>query len=246
MKFQLVSDLHLDFFRKEQINFLPMQIFEYAEAEQPDALIIAGDLAEIRDPVWSSAMSFFADHYSTILYVLGNHEHYFSDRTQVQRALDQLPSHVHVLENRTMELGGLRICGSSLWFPKRNCKAKHMLNDFNVIPSFEDWVYDYHQDALNCIANSNADLVITHHAPHTGSISLQYIGHELNPFFVVDCTDLIKTLKPFVWVHGHCHSASDYVVDQTRILSNPFGYPREYFQRVNQYPPLFFDLQPAL
>jgi hypothetical protein len=32
---------------------------------------------------------------------------------------------------------------------------------------------------------------------------------------------------PTVWIHGHIHSAHDYEVGDTRIVSNPRGYPHE-------------------
>lgn len=30
-----------------------------------------------------------------------------------------------------------------------------------------------------------------------------------------------------LWVHGHMHNASDYVIGDTRVVCNPKGYPGE-------------------
>lgn len=72
-------------------------------------------------------------------------------------------------------------------------------------------------------------VVVTHHAPHPGSISPKYLGDALTPAFVSDLTDLIGRHQPDMWIHGHVHHSCDYVVPETktRIVCNPRGYGYE-------------------
>ena len=40
-------------------------------------------------------------------------------------------------------------------------------------------------------------------------------------------TELIERYQPTLWVHGHVHNSSDYLVGKTRVLCNPHGYGTE-------------------
>ncbi|BDA85424.1 phosphatase [Aureimonas sp. SA4125] len=73
-----------------------------------------------------------------------------------------------------------------------------------------------------------ATVVVTHHAPHAGSIAPQYRESVLNPAFASDLSSTIETGRPALWVHGHVHSACDYRVGDTRVICNPCGYRHEY------------------
>jgi len=66
-------------------------------------------------------------------------------------------------------------------------------------------------------------VVITHHGPHPLSVDPQYQGNALNPAFSSDLSELMG--KAALWIHGHTHSSVDYVVNGTRVVANPAGYP---------------------
>ena len=38
---------------------------------------------------------------------------------------------------------------------------------------------------------------------------------------------ILKDSKAALWVHGHIHGQSDYVLGETRVIANPRGYPGE-------------------
>ena len=40
-------------------------------------------------------------------------------------------------------------------------------------------------------------------------------------------TDYVHDLRPKLWIHGHTHDRCDYVIGDTRVIANPFGYPKE-------------------
>lgn len=66
-------------------------------------------------------------------------------------------------------------------------------------------------------------VVVTHHAPHARSVPPEHEGHELSPSYASDLTSLMG--KPDLWIHGHIHIAVDYLVNGTRVVCNPRGYP---------------------
>ena len=70
-------------------------------------------------------------------------------------------------------------------------------------------------------------VVVTHHAPHPGSVNRRWKGSSLNPAFASNLSELIELYRPALWVHGHMHDSSDYVVRDTRIVANPKGYHNE-------------------
>lgn len=70
--------------------------------------------------------------------------------------------------------------------------------------------------------NPEKTVVVTHHAPHTGSVPNGYEEHELTPAYVSDLTRLMGNSA--VWIHGHIHENADYLVKGTRVVANPRGY----------------------
>jgi predicted phosphodiesterase len=83
-------------------------------------------------------------------------------------------------------------------------------------------------------------VLITHHGVHSQSVHLKYRPNinslesalklpgensswMLNPYFVSDLPDLLK--KVDVAIHGHTHESLDYIIEKTRVITNPRGYP---------------------
>jgi hypothetical protein len=88
---------------------------------------------------------------------------------------------------------------------------------------------------------AGSTVVVSHHAPHFGSVAKgPYESDILTAAYVSDLSDVIMTgaeegadATPRktadakwdrIFIHGHIHSSSDYVVGTTRILANPHGY----------------------
>lgn len=67
-------------------------------------------------------------------------------------------------------------------------------------------------------------VVVTHHAPHPGSLAERFTDDGLSPCFVSDLSGLIHHRQPALWIHGHTHDCFDYRVEETRIVCNPKGY----------------------
>lgn len=67
-------------------------------------------------------------------------------------------------------------------------------------------------------------VVVTHHAPHPGSVHAKFADDPVTPGFVSDLSGMIERWQPDLWIHGHVHQPFDYGVGSTRIVCNPRGY----------------------
>jgi Icc-related predicted phosphoesterase len=116
MNFHLISDVHLN--------------FSDLELEGGDLLVMAGDIIEVghlRIADNAGKDTFLADRYrrfireelskyKQVIWVKGNHEHYSNSYTDThQRLLKELPAHVHLLEQDTVEIDGVLFYGATLW-----------------------------------------------------------------------------------------------------------------------------------
>ena len=99
--------------------------------------------------------------------------------------------------------------------------------------SVEDSIED-HKKMLDYIKIATADyggaprkfVVVTHHAPSALSIAECYKHDTLmNGAFHSDLTDFILDRPQIkLWMHGHMHNVSDYMLGETRVVCNPRGY----------------------
>jgi 3',5'-cyclic AMP phosphodiesterase CpdA len=66
-------------------------------------------------------------------------------------------------------------------------------------------------------------VVVTHHAPHRGSLSARYADDWASGAFVTELPETFFDV-PVLWVHGHTHQRFDYGVRSCRVVCNPRGY----------------------
>lgn len=66
-------------------------------------------------------------------------------------------------------------------------------------------------------------VVVTHHAPHRGSLSARYADDWASGAFVTELPDAFFDV-PVLWVHGHTHQKFEYQVRSCRVVANPRGY----------------------
>jgi 3',5'-cyclic AMP phosphodiesterase CpdA len=66
-------------------------------------------------------------------------------------------------------------------------------------------------------------IVVTHHAPHRESLASRFANDLASAGFINHLPMLVR--EPVaLWIHGHTHTAFDYVVNGTRVVCNPRGY----------------------
>lgn len=239
MKLQIASDLHLDFYTPGPIedfqkNFRRVFGREFMNIGNVDVLVLAGDFGPL--PLFKRLMEEVSVFYPQVVFVLGNHDfwnHSFKETSDaIDDAIDEL-NNVHWLNNDFVSFDNQRFYGGTMWFPRtenvHEILQKRHFPDFRLIKNFEADVYIDNLNFENGLKKiDEGTIVISHHLPLNQSIDPKFVGNSMNCFFLNDCSELISEKEPKIWIHGHTHSSNDYTWQKkTRVVCNPFGYPRE-------------------
>ena len=223
-----MSDLHFEFHQDGGRAFV-----RALDPSGIDALVVAGDLATA--PMLRGSLALLAEKYERVVFVTGNHEMYDSSPPEVAEirkwVIDNAPC-VTWLDKELLKFRGdpsTDIVGCTLWFPESQDARQNEdgLNDFRAIRDFKPWVYEEaKRDAEYLVDNVlEGDVVITHHLPTIQSVPERYRGDPMNAFFLHDVEEkVIRRRKPKLWIHGHTHDSCDYVIGETRVVCNPYGY----------------------
>jgi Icc-related predicted phosphoesterase len=242
VRVQIFSDLHCDVHPIKPIAVVP----------GVDLVIVAGDVCEGMLHAFE-ALRRIVPMDIPIVMVPGNHEFYrrFVPE-ELAFGLAQAPSYnLHLLSDTTVELGGVRFVGATLWtdykiFSEAN-QASVMnacangMNDHRLIGwQKKPWLRFRPQEAAMLHQQSRAYLrdvlskpfsgpsvMITHTAVHMNSVLPRYAADLITGAFVSDLEDLIRKTSPALAVHGHVHNSSDYHIGQCRVVCNPHGYGNE-------------------
>lgn len=196
MRLALYSDLHLEFSPWEPP---PLDV---------DVVILAGDISVDTHGIQWAAKAF--PGVPEVLYVAGNHEYYDYDLgllEEMQKPLwEQLG--VHFLENRCIEIAGVRFLGSTLWSSftlygkdaadAHMSAAKRSINDYWMIRAHNGRRLEprdtrkLHQASVNYLDAElskpfhGKTVVITHFAPHPRCVAPEHQGSGVSPYFVSD------------------------------------------------------------
>lgn len=231
MKIRILSDLHLEF-----ESYTPTEV-------ECDLVVLAGDIdVKARGVTWASA------HFKQpVLYVPGNHEYYGGSLGYSLGKLRVAASgtNVHVMNEDTFELDGVRFIGATMWtdyritgnVPLAEFDAMTQLVDFRKIRNksfskLKPWhIREEHNSARKFLMEEldkpypGKTVVISHHAPCALSIAERYkdkAGDHLSAAYASELSHLMDPVD--LWVHGHTHDSFDYIVGTTRVLCNPRGY----------------------
>jgi UDP-2,3-diacylglucosamine pyrophosphatase LpxH len=230
MLLHVMSDLHFEFdgdFRAPDVA--------------ADVLVLAGDIQP-----GTAGLARFADAGLPVIYVPGNHEYYghHFDETNAELRAAAKSLGIHLLDNDEAVVGGVRFLGSTLWtdfrldgelgVPRAMQAAGQLVFDFKSIRyagsallTPKDTVL-LHRQSVEWLAQKldepfpGTTVVVTHHAPHLGSIHPRWERSPINPSFASDLSHLMG--KAPLWIHGHMHDSFDYTVAGTRVVCNPKGY----------------------
>ncbi|PWB82911.1 MAG: metallophosphoesterase [Methylocystaceae bacterium] len=241
MKILILSDLHTEFVG--QCWALPEELPDF------DVCVLAGDIAGSPAKGVDFAATAPALAGKPIVYVPGNHEFYggeIENRLRVGKEAAQ-GTNVRLLDRDVVAIGGVRFVGAIAWTdyrlfgnqPLAMAHAARGLNDhvrierrgprgsLRFLPSdalarhLEDRAFI--EETL-AAPFDGATVVVTHHAPHPGSVAPRFANDPLTPAFVSDLGAVIDRFQPALWIHGHTHGCFDYRVGETRIVCNPEGY----------------------
>ena len=235
MRIHLLSDLHLEF-----ADYHPA-------VTDADVTILAGDIAPKRRGLrW--ALEVFP---GTVLYVPGNHEYYGETldrgweklRDEAVAAGDR----VRLLDGDEVTIDGVRFLGVTAWTDfelhgnsYEGRLAAEAMNDYKKIRMASGGRYrrlrtadtsTRARQARAWLADRLAEpspgptVVVTHHAPAPESVSLAVRQDVLSAAFANNWCQIMPGAD--LWCHGHTHEACDYRIGDTRVVSNPRGYPDE-------------------
>lgn len=241
MKIKFMSDLHLEFENA-------IHEFQIPKTDS-DVIVLAGDVGLSTHKYFKWVLN-QTRGIPTIL-VLGNHEHYNGEYYKtINDWRDAFrESHVHVLENQTVDIDGVMFIGATLWTDYHFCGvegetiskyiAEAMMNDHRCISIktdsrkkrfLPDDAQSMHRQSLAFFeqaitqSESKQAVVVTHHAPSRHSVAPIYKGDNLNAAFASHLDKWILKHQPAAWIHGHMHNSSDYKIGATRVVCNPRGY----------------------
>ena len=236
MKLHILSDIHVEF-----------EAFEPPEISV-DVVLLAGDIhVGTKGFEWAKAR-FLS---TPVLYVLGNHEYYGEALPKHTRRLIALSegSNVQVLENERVVIGDVVFLGCTLWTDFRlfgdpriaGYEATQKMTDYRKIrvsPEYRrlrsiDTAAEHHKSLQwlrKELEGSDPDrtVIVTHHAPSAKSLPENYAADMLSAAYASELDDFVSTCGVPLWIHGHLHSPSDYILGRTRVLCNPRGYPDEF------------------
>ena len=262
MAYDLVSDLHVDFWNSELS-------YDWNKNKTPDSVgvIIAGDIADTIDTTIAE-LNKACDVYTLVLYVDGNHEstenynrlHHTTNA--ISKAMESRENFVDLtqydfIDGKTVFIGAcgwwdFRLCEPEISFEEAtasmNCEwnpIKTMTRDQLV----QNILFQAEEDFLkikNRIEKYKNDYeicIVTHTVPHKKLVSKEYpFDRRFAPHYG---NSLFQSFfeEPSVKhaIYGHNHGAmQEAFVNHVRCLSNPRGRPKDY--KREQYKPLVVSL----
>jgi len=224
MKFQVLSDLHLEFFRKQnnKIKFLE------SLKTDCDYVLLAGDISTGNNII--DDYNLVADILGPMIFIAGNHEYYHSSFNYVNDVL-QYDIHGVFLNNKSVKVGDVTIIGGTGWNEEYSAYTAKQMNDYRVIKELKEnplnsleWcteTYNKFNDMLDI--TEGKIICLTHNAPLKSHTPKQYKGDILNIFFSNNWEKLFDYDIQY-WISGHQHASVDYTFNNTRCIENSCGY----------------------
>lgn len=257
MKFQLVSDLHLEFSNITHLLNNP---------NNADVLILGGDILVAERGDTHGFLRSIAQYYKHIVYILGNHEYYggtWEDTVPRVREIAAPFENIHVLDNQCIDIGGVTVIGSTLWTdmhaqdPLCMHQCQFALSDYRRVyvkegdrrlsPSDTVKQHKHSVEYIQQVVDTDPTrtyVVVTHHCPTLRSVHPLYANSLINGAFVSDLSKLILDRPQIkLWTCGHTHSAHWYYAGETLVVCNPRGYETATFtENANWTPNCVIDL----
>jgi len=250
MKFSLLSDVHLEFYKENKILSLINSI-KNKIAEKRDILLLAGDIGRLDSQNniknYKLFLNSLSPYFEKMFLISGNHEYYglsIYDGNEQLNLLKNYVSNLEILNNKSFVLNrsnkkSLKILGSIMW-GDTNLDYYSFINDFYEIKDFcanaNEYIYQYKQNKLwldNELNNSKDDyelIIMTHHLPSQRLSDTKYkkFSH-LNSYFCSNLDYLFDNQSIKYWIYGHTHSYFNNKLSNCHInfICNPYGYPNE-------------------
>lgn len=257
MRAWIFSDLHIGLPRSKPTLPVP----------DADVCICAGAILT-RGP--AQAVSYLGHAVSNqmpVIFVPGNADYHgraiLEGRAEALDNSVQFPN-VHFLDRAEVTVGGIRFVGATLWgddelsisprlslyIARRNArdslKIKMSLRPRRRLSAQqldelggED--RRFLKETLETTSGTPT-VVVTHHTPSRRSIAPGLLSEAPSQDGALGLEEIIVRHGPVAWIHGNLDRRNDYLIADTRVISNPRGYPD---RPVRDFDPcMIIDLQP--
>lgn len=239
-KLQFLSDIHLEFLKKENIPKLT-PVAPY--------LALLGDIGNPFQENYKLFIDTVSKQFEHVFVISGNHEYYqldedFQNMENIDKQIEQITKeykNVHYLNNKIYELGNIIILGSTLWTHTPDYMKKKVtlsMNDYRYIFQDDelittDMTNKWNDEAVIWLMEqikkfADKDIIIlTHHGPSYEMLNPIYEGDTLNCAFA---NKLDKMIQPPIkaWLSGHTHGCVDKKINSVMCMSNCLGYEDEF------------------
>ena len=252
MKFDLTSDLHLDFGGISELY--------NSSNEGSRVLVLAGDTLEVgllkeksklKDEV-VTYFKFLNDRYEKIIWIMGNHCYYHNSfihtkKNLIDRFKENCLTNFVVLEKETLEIDDTIFFGATMWTTFNNnnpivmMQCQNGMNDYSMIHTaklaYGEKVYLIPEDtSKQCrltkvkiqefidLKTDKKKVLVTHMAPSLMSVPENFRHNLIHYAYYEELSEMLVDSDVEIAVHGHLHHQVKYLIGNTLVVSNPRGY----------------------
>lgn len=240
-KFQLISDLHLEFC-KTIPNIIPKASY----------LLLAGDIGYPESDIFSYFLKDVSKKFEILFFTPGNHEYYQNfkngENIKTKDELDIIMKekckeyhNIVYLNKKSYELDNINIIGATLWSKVK--QSDNLINDYCQIYKYDNKnisisnVLKLHEEDLEFIKGEikksfKPNLIMTHHLPSKHLIISEYLARypKYVSHFSSDLVNLIDPKYISSWVCGHSYAHVDKIINGVNCYINAIGYPSEKYR----------------
>ena len=249
MQIRVMSDIHNEFCHEASgRDYLIPEL----KTDRESLLILAGDIGLLsRKHTWLGFLEKCSSQFKCVFLVEGNHEWYHGnmEKHSYQQCIIEYGLKNTFTGHLIMEEEKIAIIGTTLWTdfyggnPLTMFDVSQGLSDYFLIkvgaesrrlkPEYilalhhkqKKWLFE----TVDHYATLEYTIVVTtHHHPSLQAIIPYYQGDALNAAYVSDLEKEVLCHKIAYWICGHCHTAIEYAIGETKVICNPKGYPHEH------------------
>lgn len=239
-KFQIVSDLHIEY-KSDKVPD-PLDLI----TPSADILILAGDIGSLYK---YNQLKVFLEklcvHFQIVLYVPGNHEYYIEKDNKpisihaLNQRLNDIEKNInnlYVLSQTSVKLDGknkICIAGATLWSKPLVKVPRFLVRINNITTQQYENLYKRDRQYIEkmirwCQKNDYKLIVITHHCPTYELLEETKKRKNFHSLYATNLTELLEKNKVHTWICGHIHKNFDITTEEgTHIVSNQKGKPKD-------------------
>ena len=237
MKFQIASDLHIEF-KNDQVPD-PLTLITPVE----DILILSGDIGNLyKIEQLQSFLTKLCSYFHIVLYVPGNSEYYkvlgykpesmstlFGKLLNIEKSIHNL----YILNNSSVRFDDICIIGTTLWskplvnIPKFIVRIEGMTTNLYKQKHYNDLQYINHMITY-CKQHNLKLFVVTHYCPTYSVITNRKKNDKYISLYASHLDYLLDKDKIHTWLCGHIHINFDLITSKgTHLIGNQLGKPKD-------------------